>query len=83
MVDGEHSAYSVLDDALLVYELLRIGGCILFDDVKRPNRWRRLKRCGGWIDHAEYGIKMFLDIIGDDVKLLWEHKFMQCYEKVR
>lgn len=38
-IDGSHTAYDVLQDAVLVHPLLKIGGIIIFDDFgwKDPN----------------------------------------------
>ena len=38
-IDGSHTAYDVLQDAILVHPLLKVGGIIIFDDFgwKDPN----------------------------------------------
>jgi hypothetical protein len=73
MVDGNHNALAVLDDARLVWKLLKPGGWMLFDDVEndRPKQ-----------DHVKEGVEMFLQEDGHPVKLLWKHRYMECYEKI-
>ena len=38
-IDGSHTAYDVLQDAILAHSLLKVGGIIIFDDFgwKDPN----------------------------------------------
>jgi hypothetical protein len=73
MIDGNHNALAVLDDARLVYQLTRVGGHILFDDVCND-----IKK----YDHVEEGLAMWKQEMGDKVKFLWKHRYMEGYEKV-
>jgi hypothetical protein len=72
MVDGNHWALAVQDDARLVYQLLKPGGWMLFDDVENdvPKT-----------DHVKEGIARWLAEDKPNVKLLWKHKYMECYQK--
>lgn len=74
MIDGNHNALAVLDDARLVLQLIRIGGWLLFDDVENDHPKR---------DHVKEGVEMFLRETGDRVKLIWKHRYMEAYERVR
>ncbi len=71
MIDGNHHALAVLDDARWCYKLMKPGGWMLFDDVENdiPK-----------VDHVKDGVKMFFKEIGDGVKFLWKHRYMECYE---
>jgi predicted O-methyltransferase YrrM len=71
MIDGEHNALAVLDDAILAVQLLKPGGWLLFDDVENK---------GNFDDHVKHGIKMFLES-NPGVHQLWKHGHMECYEK--
>jgi|GEM_PF-2535026 len=73
MVDGNHWSLAVLDDARIVYQLLRPGGWMLFDDVEN----RVVKP-----DHVKEGLGMFLAEVGPKVRLLTKHRYMELYEKV-
>ena len=35
-IDGSHEARDVLEDAVLAYRLLKIGGLLIFDDCVHP-----------------------------------------------
>jgi len=73
MVDGNHNALAVWDDARYVYKLLKPGGLMLFDDVENdlPKK-----------DHVKEGVGLWLAEAGDTVKLEWKHKYMEAYRKV-
>lgn len=71
MVDGNHNALAVLDDALLVLQLVRPGGWILFDDVEN-----KIEKA----DHVKHGVAMFVEEAGDKIKQIWKHKYMEAYE---
>jgi len=72
MIDGCHNALAVLDDAKLVYALLKPGGWILFDDVEN----RITKQ-----DHVKHGLQMFKEEMGEKITHLWKNQFMECYRK--
>jgi predicted O-methyltransferase YrrM len=72
MVDGNHNALAVLDDARLVHKLLKPGGIMLFDDVVN----KRTK-----IDHVREGVDMFVNEIGTGIEMIWKHNFMEAYRK--
>ena len=73
MIDGDHYALPVWNDARLCLQLLRPGGWMLFDDVKNDlPKW----------DHVVEGVNRFIEEAGDRVKEVWRHKYMVCYEKV-
>ena len=73
MIDGNHHELGVLDDAQRVLQLLRVGGWVLFDDVEN-----RLTK----VAHVKQGLSTFTDTHKDEIKLLWKHRYMECYEKV-
>lgn len=70
MIDGEHHALAVLDDANLVLKLVRPGGMMYFDDVENVSTKA---------DHVKHGLEMFLEQSGDKVRFEWKHKFMEAY----
>lgn len=71
-IDGDHTAYGVLKDAVNAYEWLRIGGIIAFDDYA----WSAGL---GQIKEPKLAIDAFYDIYRDRVELLV--KDYQCWFK--
>jgi len=73
MIDGDHNAPAVLDDALHVFRLLRPGGWMLFDDYNndRPKR-----------NHVKEGVEMFLQTEeGGQTDPLWEDRYIYAVKK--
>lgn len=62
-IDGDHRAMSVLEDAVLSFRLLNVGGIIIFDDYL----WKGLPR---HIDTPKPAIDSFLSIYSDYIKIL-------------
>lgn len=62
-VDGDHTAYGVLKDAVSAYECLNVGGIIAFDDYK----WIGSKDPA---DRPEMAIKAFLEIYRKRVEVV-------------
>lgn len=71
VIDGDHNAVPVFQDAALTLALMKPGGLMVFDDVRN----RIPKK-----DHVEEGVRRFLEIFGDRVKLAWRHRFCDAYE---
>lgn len=71
-IDGDHTSYGVIKDAVNAYEVLKDGGIIAFDDYE----WR-----GGTHPHLrpKKAIDAFLDIYRDRVVVL-THSY-QCWIK--
>jgi hypothetical protein len=69
MIDGDHNALGVLDDANLVLPLMKPGGWMLFDDVENdiPK-----------VDHVRQGLDWFLGL-HPEVELAWKHRYCECY----
>jgi predicted O-methyltransferase YrrM len=72
MVDGNHNALAVLDDARLVYQLLKPGGMMLFDDVEND-----IEKT----DHVKQGVEMFLLEVGSKMRLDWKLGYCEAYIK--
>lgn len=73
IIDGDHNSGPVLRDAINALRLLKVGGWMVFDDVRN----RRPKK-----DHVIDGIRMFLEGHEKEVKFEWAHRFCDCYSKV-
>ena len=71
-IDGDHTAYGVIKDAVNAFEVLKPGGIIAFDDYD----WR-----GGTspIDRPRMAIDAFLEIYREKIEVL--HKQYQCWVK--
>ncbi len=74
MVDGNHNNLAVQDDAQRCHKLLRVGGWMLFDDVENDKPKE---------DHVKQGLNVFIEEYKDKMKLLWKHRYMECYEKIQ
>lgn len=71
MVDGDHNELGVLDDCRLVWQLLKPGGWMMLDDVEN-----QLQKS----HHVRSGLDMFLGE-NPELKMLWKHRYMECYHK--
>lgn len=74
VIDGDHNKAAVLRDAVFSLRLVRVGGWLLFDDVRN----RVAKK-----NHVVHGIEQFLKTNGDKVKRVWAHRYCDCYERVK
>ncbi len=75
IIDGDHDKDPVLVDAENSLELVKIGGWLVFDDVRN----RIPKK-----DHVKDALELFLrpDYHGDRVIHVWSHRFCDCYERI-
>lgn len=73
VIDGDHNAGPVCEDALLSFGLLKPGGLLVFDDVRN-----RVDKS----NHVQQGIEKFLSIHGHLVKFEWSHRYCDCYSKI-
>ena len=75
MIDGDHTAPGVWNDARLVYPLLKKGGWMMFDDVENVSKKKF---------HVKDGIKLFLKHLPrrHKMELLWKDRYMECYVKI-
>jgi hypothetical protein len=62
-VDGGHSGKVVLEDAVLSFRLLKVGGVMIFDDYRWFKTSPRLKRPG-------YAIDVFDEFFGDQFEMI-------------
>ena len=73
IIDGDHNAPGVYEDAVWSYELVKPGGWLLFDDVRnqRPKK-----------HHVQEGLDNFMSDYEGRVKRIWYHRFCDCLEKL-
>ncbi len=69
-VDGDHTAYGVIKDAINSYEYLDVGGILAFDDY----RWSAGL---GPLKEPKMAIDFFSDIYRDKIKLIFRD--YQCW----
>jgi SAM-dependent methyltransferase len=72
VIDGDHNAPAVLEDARLAYQLLKPGGWMLFDDYHNDHPKK---------NHVQDGVAQFLEEHGDGVSQEWYHRYCVCYSK--
>lgn len=73
IIDGDHNAPAVYTDAMLSLNLVKVGGWLLFDDV-RNNNFKK--------NHVFNGIEEFVEDFRDQVELVWFHRHCDCYERI-
>lgn len=73
IIDGDHNAEPVYQDAINCYELVRTGGWLLFDDVRN----RIPKK-----NHVKHGLEKFFRLHPTLLKHEWSHRYCDCYSKV-
>lgn len=74
IIDGDHNAAPVFQDAILSYWLVKPGGWLVFDDVEN----RTPKK-----DHVKHGVDRWLDSgYEEKVRQVWKHRFCECYERL-
>lgn len=74
IVDGDHNSLPVLQDAVNCLRLAKMGGLLVFDDVRN-----RVKKK----DHVEDGLRMFVEQHGPRIEFAWAHRYADAYRKVR
>jgi predicted O-methyltransferase YrrM len=62
-IDGGHSGKSVLEDAILSFRLLKVGGVMIFDDYRWFTTAPRLQRPG-------YAINLFQEFYGEQFEVI-------------
>lgn len=61
-IDGSHAASDVLQDGVLAWGLLKVGGLMVFDDYAWPTP--------ADYNHPKMGVDAFLTVFGNKLKLL-------------
>lgn len=74
VIDGDHNKQAVIRDAVYSLKLVRVGGWLLFDDVRNRVRKR---------NHVVHGVEHWLKTNGENVKRVWAHRYCDCYERVK
>jgi predicted O-methyltransferase YrrM len=64
-IDGDHTAVSVIEDAILSFSLLKKGGIMIFDDYE----WLVMNN---YIDNPKPAIDAFLEIYANKITLLYK-----------
>lgn len=73
IVDGDHRASAVRQDAENALRLLKPGGWMVFDDVRQ----KKFKQ-----EEVPAGLALFFQKHDKEVKLVFKHRFCDCYEKL-
>lgn len=73
VIDGDHNEEPVLVDAINCLRVVKVGGILLFDDVR--NRIPKKH-------HVQQGLDRFLAAHGKKVRLLWKHRFADAYQRI-
>jgi hypothetical protein len=70
-IDGDHTAYGVMKDAVNAYECLSIGGILAFDDYMWPSG-------KGVYNEPKVAIDAFLAVYGNRIKLIQKSYQVWC-----
>ena len=62
-IDGDHTAKSVMSDAILSFSYLKCGGIMIFDDYN----WDKMERD---LDRPKIAVNMFLHLFSDHIQVL-------------
>ena len=75
-IDGDHRAMSVIEDAILSFRLLKVGGIMMFDDYKwlDPRFPRDIDGPQVAIDSFVYIYKDYVDVLYKDYILILQKK---------
>ena len=73
VIDGEHSAEYVFEDAIRSMQLCRVGGIMLFDDVRNTQRKK---------NHVQDALTKFFNLMGDKVETAFYHRFCNAVRKL-
>lgn len=76
-IDGSHMATDVITDAVLSFELLRIGGVIGFDDYL----WK-LQGSNSIVTNPKFAIDSFTNIFSSRIKILRGPNHQQYIQKI-
>jgi predicted O-methyltransferase YrrM len=71
IIDGDHTADAVYQDAILTLPLMKKGSWMVFDDVR--NRVRKK-------DHVQQGLDRFIRLNPGATQLAWRHRYCDCLE---
>lgn len=74
IIDGDHDAGPVYEDAVLALQLVKVGGWLIFDDVRNNNTFK---------NHVKHGLERFTAEHGDALELVWFHRYMNAYERTK
>lgn len=74
IIDGEHSADVVIQDAVASLEMVKVGGWMVFDDA-RPRPGTRPRR-----GDPQFAISKFAKD-NRRVRHVWSHHYCDCYER--
>jgi len=74
MIDGNHWAPYVYDDARLCLELVKPGGWLMFDDVEND-----VDKGDG---HVKEGLEHFVRDYDGQVEEIWRHQYMVCLRRI-
>lgn len=72
-IDGDHVAEPVYLDAVNAFEFVKVGGWLMFDDVRN-----RIEKA----DHVKQGLEKFLPEYAHRVEFAWAHRYCDCYTRV-
>lgn len=74
MIDGNHNAPAVLDDAELCLKLVRVGGQLLFDDVENDKEKS---------NHVKQALDQFVAEHPDQIEESWRHRYMVALRRTK
>jgi hypothetical protein len=70
-IDGEHTSSAVLHDAILAYELVKIGGLMIFDDYQGGDKSLMYPKPAVDFFHDAYGALKKLELVSDSYQRIY------------
>ena len=71
-IDGDHEAETVLEDAILSFRILKLGGIIALDDYLLGMRWPKSPGAIACKNPPKKAIDYFLEIYAEKIKILYK-----------
>ena len=71
-IDGEHTSSAVLHDAILAYELVKIGGLLIFDDYQGGDKSLMYPKPAVDFFHEAYGALNKIELVSDSYQRIYK-----------
>lgn len=71
-IDGEHTSAAVLHDAVICFELLKIGGLLIFDDYLGGDKSLMYPKPAVDFFHESYGALKKIELVSDDYQRIYQ-----------
>lgn len=71
-IDGDHTSAAVLHDAILAYELVKVGGLMIFDDYRGGDQSLMYPKPAVDFFHEAYGAQKKITLVSDGYQRIYK-----------